>query len=87
MVEKADPGRNVAHTGAVEINAAGDLSFLRIAFDRRHPHRMFLLTACREHRLFSDFAVKLPLFAARLDREPAAPTCPVNASAVVAACF
>jgi hypothetical protein len=35
------------------------------------------IAACREHRLFSDFAVKLPLFAQRLDREPAAPTCPI----------
>src|SRR3984885_11171095 len=38
MVEKTDPGRDLARAGAVEIDAPLDPRFLGVAFDRRDAH-------------------------------------------------
>ena len=42
VIEKADAGRDLGGAGAVEIDPAGDLRLLGVAFDRRHPHDALL---------------------------------------------
>ena len=42
VIEKADAGRDLGRTAAVEIDLAADPGFLGVAFDPRHAHDALL---------------------------------------------